>query len=205
MVKPNKTERCDRHIFRAARASCMPVLVPRARRSLGTFQKPKSLFWAPPVYKDLSTRYDWPVKNATVDLSASQTESVRLKDRRRQRGNVHALFLLPFQSLVITFLGICELLIKGSSFTFRSLPPVRVLCSFPSLPSRASRLFYAPHSTSFPGSSLAHPSCKRGPGKRGWLPTKPLACVAGAWKQWTQERTGPREGDTRGEREQRRF
>ena len=75
--------------------SCMPVLVPRARRSLGTFQKPKSLFWAPPVYKDLSTRYDWPVKKATVDLSASQTESVRLKDRRQQRGNVHALFLLP--------------------------------------------------------------------------------------------------------------
>ena len=97
MVKPKakQNRKCDRHIFRAARASCMPVLVPRARRSLGTFQKPKSLFWAPPVYKDLSTRYDWPVKNATVDLSASQTESVRLKDRRQQRGNVHALFLLP--------------------------------------------------------------------------------------------------------------
>ena len=93
--KPKQNRKCDRHIFRAARASCMPVLVPRARRSLGTFQKPKSLFWAPPVYKDLSTRYDWPVKNATVDLSASQTGSVRLKDRRQQRGNVHALFLLP--------------------------------------------------------------------------------------------------------------
>ena len=113
--------------------------------------------------------------------------------------------LVDCQSLVITFLGICELLIKGSSFTFRSLPAARALRSFPSHPSRASRLFYAPHSTSFPGSSLAHPWCKRGPGKRGWLPTKPLACVAGAWKQWAQERTGPREGDTREEMEQRRF
>ena len=25
-----------------------------------------------------------------------------------------------------------------------------------------------------------------------------LACVAGAWKLWAKERTGPREGDTRG-------
>ena len=28
-----------------------------------------------------------------------------------------------------------------------------------------------------------------------------LACVAGAWKSWAQEKTGAREGDTRGERE----
>ena len=106
---------------------------PRARRSLGTFQKPKSLFWAPPVYKDLSTRYDWPVKNATVDLSASQTESVRLKDRRQQRGNVHALFLLPcrlsvtrdhvFEDMRVTY--------QGKLFSFRSLPPARALRSFP--------------------------------------------------------------------------
>ena len=27
-----------------------------------------------------------------------------------------------------------------------------------------------------------------------------LACVAGAWKQWAQKRTGARKGDTRGER-----
>ena len=25
-----------------------------------------------------------------------------------------------------------------------------------------------------------------------------LACVAGAWKEWAKERTGAREGDTRG-------
>ena len=131
--KPKQNRKCDRHIFCAARASCMPVLVPRARRSLGTFQKPKSLFWAPPVYKDLSTRYDWPVKNATVDLSASQTESVRLKDRRQQRGNVHALFLLPcrlsvtrdhvFEDMRVTY--------QGKLFSFRSLPPARALRSFP--------------------------------------------------------------------------
>ena len=28
-----------------------------------------------------------------------------------------------------------------------------------------------------------------------------VACVAGAWKYWAQEKTGAREGDTRGERE----
>ena len=29
---------------------------------------PKSLFWAPPVYQDLSTCHDWPVKKAIVNL-----------------------------------------------------------------------------------------------------------------------------------------
>ena len=29
---------------------------------------PKSLFRAPPVYQDLHTCHDWPVKQATVDL-----------------------------------------------------------------------------------------------------------------------------------------
>ena len=28
----------------------------------------KSLFWTPPVYLDLSTCHDWPVKNVIVDL-----------------------------------------------------------------------------------------------------------------------------------------
>ena len=28
----------------------------------------KSLFWAPPVYQDLTTLHDWPVKNAIVCL-----------------------------------------------------------------------------------------------------------------------------------------
>ena len=28
-----------------------------------------------------------------------------------------------------------------------------------------------------------------------------MACVAAAWKQWAQDRTTAREGDTRGERE----
>ena len=103
------------------------------------------------------------------------------------------------------FWGYASYLSREALLRSGHYPPARALRSFPSHPSRASRLFNAPYSTSFPGSSLAHPSGKRGPGKRGWLPTKPLACVAGAWKQWAQERTGPREGDTRGEREQRRF
>ena len=35
-----------------------------------------------------------------------------------------------------------------------------------------------------------------------WILVKSgLACVAGAWKWWAQEKTGAREGDTRGERE----
>ena len=29
---------------------------------------PKSLFWAPAVYQDLSLHHDWPVKNAIVGL-----------------------------------------------------------------------------------------------------------------------------------------
>ena len=29
---------------------------------------PKSLFWVPPIYQDLSMCHDWPVKQATVDL-----------------------------------------------------------------------------------------------------------------------------------------
>ena len=28
-----------------------------------------------------------------------------------------------------------------------------------------------------------------------------LACIAGAWKSWAQEKTGARGGDTRGEKE----
>ena len=35
----------------------------------------------------------------------------------------------------------------------------------------------------------------------GSLNTSYLACVAGAWKWWAQEKTGARERDTRGERE----
>ena len=37
-----------------------------------------------------------------------------------------------------------------------------------------------------------------------WKVNSELACVAGAlgaWKWWAQEKTGAREGDTRGERE----
>ena len=33
------------------------------------------------------------------------------------------------------------------------------------------------------------------------LPVFSLACVAGAWKYWAKEKTGAREGDTRGVRE----
>ena len=32
---------------------------------------PKSLFWAPTVYQDLSTRHDWPVKKDVVNLPIS--------------------------------------------------------------------------------------------------------------------------------------
>ena len=35
----------------------------------------KSLFWAPACVQDLSTRHDWPVKNATVDLPISLKEN----------------------------------------------------------------------------------------------------------------------------------
>lgn len=28
----------------------------------------KALFWAPPVYRDLSARHDWPIRKAFVDL-----------------------------------------------------------------------------------------------------------------------------------------
>ena len=36
---------------------------------------PKSLFWAPPVYQDLSVRHDWPVKNAIIDLPVKMKEN----------------------------------------------------------------------------------------------------------------------------------
>ena len=43
---------------------------------------PKSLFWAPPVYQDLSTRHDWPVKKAIVNLP------IRMKgNSKRTSGN----------------------------------------------------------------------------------------------------------------------
>ena len=35
----------------------------------------KSLFWAPPVYHDLSTRHDWSVKKAIVDLPIRTKEN----------------------------------------------------------------------------------------------------------------------------------
>ena len=42
----------------------------------------KSLFWAPPVYQDLSTRHDWSVKKAIVELP------IRMKENsRRASGN----------------------------------------------------------------------------------------------------------------------
>ena len=43
---------------------------------------PKSLFWAPPVYQDLSTHHDWSVKKGMVDLL------IRLKgNSKRISGN----------------------------------------------------------------------------------------------------------------------
>ena len=43
---------------------------------------PKSLFWAPHVYQDLSTRHDWPVKKAIVNLP------IRMKgNSKRTSGN----------------------------------------------------------------------------------------------------------------------
>ena len=45
-------------------------------------EKKKSLSWAPSVYKDLSMRHDWPVKNAFVNLP------IRLKGKlKRTSGN----------------------------------------------------------------------------------------------------------------------
>ena len=42
----------------------------------------KSLFWAPPLYQDLSTRHDWSVKKAIVDLP------IRMKENsKRASGN----------------------------------------------------------------------------------------------------------------------
>ena len=43
---------------------------------------PKSLFWAPPVYQDLNTPHDWPVKKAIVNLP------IRMKgNSKRTSGN----------------------------------------------------------------------------------------------------------------------
>ena len=44
---------------------------------------PKSLFWVPPVNQDLSTRHDWSVKKAIVDLP------IRVKENsKRASGNL---------------------------------------------------------------------------------------------------------------------
>ena len=41
------------------------------------------MFWAPAMYQDFSTRHDWPVKNAIVDLP------IRLRENsRRVSGNL---------------------------------------------------------------------------------------------------------------------
>ena len=69
---------------------------------------PKSLFWAPPVYQDLSMYHDWPVKNAIVDLPVGlkgNTKSIsgnllRLlgapnKDTRTDLQTVHVLTRQP--------------------------------------------------------------------------------------------------------------
>ena len=48
----------------------------------------KSLYWPPPEYQDLSTRPDWPVKKAIVDLP------IKLKgNSKRISGNLLSPFL----------------------------------------------------------------------------------------------------------------
>ena len=83
-----------------------------------------------------------------------------------------------FSRVIYQFLNLSFLLwlrLRGSS-SHQKLLSFYVFC-------RVSEFFFFPRAAGIFGV--------------GWE----LACEAGAWRLWAQERTGAREGDTRGERE----